>query len=144
MIKNIKVFTRDPYSKKIYQYLVKGQLESGLQVELFDYNRFGFDLTNYENKEIECLIYIMHILNPKSPDVKIRGKYIKDCPNDLIKEWSKFNTDLNLKGYSALKTQDGFFLINHLKLNNYIIDSEDNLTIDIARFDLFAWHPIEE
>jgi len=56
----------------------------------------------------------------------------------------KFRPHFGPKHYSALKTNDGIFLIGRINPDHYTIDYEDNLIVDIVRFDLFAWHPIEE
>lgn len=143
LVKNVRVYARDPYSNKIFTYLAKGQLNSGLQIELFDYKRFN--LTDYQDQKIKVLVFAMVEIDTITSEFKrMKGKYIKDCPDDLAKEWLKFRPKLNLKNYSALKTQDGIFLIDRINPNYFTIDYDDNIIVDIVRFDLFAWHPIEE
>ena len=34
----------------------------------------------------------------------IKGEFNKDCPDDFIREWLKYKTNLGLEHYSALKT----------------------------------------
>ncbi len=143
LVKNIKVYSRDPYSNKIYQYLVEGQLKSGLEIELFDFKKFN--LTDYKDQRIKVLVFaIVEIDTITSEFKRIKGEFIKDCPNTIAKEWLKYKPDLGLEYYSAIKTQDGIFLIDRINPDYFTIDYDDNLIVDIVRFDLFAWHPIEE
>ncbi len=142
LVKNVKVYARDPYSNRIYQYLVEGQLKSGLQIELFDFKRFN--LKDYQDQRIKVLVFAMvEIVTISSEFKRIKGEFIKDCPDDIAREWLRYKPNLILKHYSALKTQDGVFLIDRLNPYYFTIDYDDNLIVDIVRFDLFAWHPIE-
>lgn len=143
LVKNVKVYARDPYSNKIYQYLVEGQLKSGLQIELFDFKRFN--LTAYKDQQVKVLVFAMIEINTISSEFKrIKGKFIKDCPTNVVREWLKYKPNLDLKYYSALQTQDGIFLIDRINPDHYSMDYDGNLIVDIVRFDLFAWHPNEE
>jgi len=143
LVKNVKVFTRDPYSNKIYQYLIEGRLKSGLRITLFDFKRFN--LKDYEDQQIEVLVFALVAIDRKTSEFeRIKGKFKNGCSDEFAREWLKYEPDLSLDKYSALKTQDGIFLINHLNLDYFTIDYEDNLIVDIVRFDLFAWHSIEK
>lgn len=143
------------YEEKIANFWITGKLESGFLINIFDFK--GFDLRNYINQEVECLICAFLVdfkySQSKSPSIDsitnvIQGIYINNYEIPIKwKDYDKFYSERSF----AIKTNDGFFLLDASDIKKMSIREKKEIKLKegqkinlyVGRFDLQAWYPLE-
>lgn len=113
------------------------ELKSGVKIDLFDFQKY--DLRDYLNKEIECLIQPWITLEP--PGFEINGKFIGKIK--ITSDWLKFDKNLDLDVYFGIKTLDGLYLIDIRDIEEFNLKVGSNVKFYADRIDLLSWRPIE-
>ncbi len=128
--------------KVCHEAWVKILLKSGFEMEIFDPDcRIPKEI---ENHYIEILINIWNLKKGKKKG-SLKGKYLGEYK--VSDEWLNLDDNLkkhHLEGKCGVQTQDGIFLVKQKYLNDLSINVDDELDFIGIRYDLCAWHPIEE
>ena len=144
-----KVYPGTTYEEKIYDYSILAGTETGLEIVLFDRERF--DLRQYEGKIVNCLINAFYPkivsgneLNRKyKPEHPIiRGIFIGDY--NIPDFWLEYEDSLILEGWYAVKNADGVFIIDPNDFQYPSINVDDEIIFTVGRLDLLAWHPLDD
>ncbi|MBN1801260.1 MAG: hypothetical protein JW891_07120 [Candidatus Lokiarchaeota archaeon] len=124
-------------------------MKSGKEVIILD--EFPFDLREFENQEIECLIYLMISRVPITESTKdepknpiLTGKYIgkyKIQKKWNIPEYFKLIYD-HIPEYHGIQINDDIFPINPNSLKYHSIQEGDVFTFKSIGLELWAWEPI--
>lgn len=147
----MKVFIKDFWPSTVYMdikrdYLIIGQLDNGMIIELFDYKNYAREFE--VNMTIHCLIVAFYpqinsidfTKGHKRDKPILTGRYIEEY---LIPEsWWTYDESLKSKTYPAVQTVNGIIL---LYFNKYPTDLKDGdvITFFEGRLDLLAWRPLE-
>jgi len=105
------------YEDKIANFYITGKMNSGVLIQIFDYE--CYDLRAFKNQEVECLIlaFLVDIVysgkidqKPDEITERIKGTYIKNykIPSKWKTKWKRSHI---YEGSPALLTQDGLFFI---------------------------------
>ena len=143
------------YEEKIANFWITGKLKSGILIKIFDIERF--DLRNYINQEVECLLsaFLVDVKHSKSEAPSkdsitntINGIYLSNYQVPIKwKEYDKFYLENSI----AIKTIDGVFLLESADFKKISLrerkeiklkDGEE-ISLYVGRFDLVAWYPID-
>ncbi len=137
---------------KIYDFWIDAELQSGIQIKIFDYT---FDLRNYENQRVECLILAFliecvtgitdineSVKNVSAPVDKPFTKIIKGNFNKnyfIPEKWKSYAN----KVYYSIQNSDGVFLLGDSDVKDEDLKENEIITLYVGRFDLLEWNPIE-
>ena len=149
----MKVLVKEVYEGaeeqgQILEFWIKAQLATGRNIEIF--NLGEFDLREFINQEIECLILAMLRKNPllhmskefNDNDSEIlEGVYMGDYA--IPKKWLEYSKGHVLEGYHGLQSEMGIFLIEPHDLSKISIKKGEKVKFNILRFDLLAWYQID-
>ena len=146
LLKSVDIGSK--YDDKVYDYWIKGQLNSGQVIEIFD--AAPFDLRNYESKTIEALIiatFVQVVYNTDNVDENLTngtflGKYnINDKWENIYEGGNKIYESVS--EWYGIKTDDGIFLLTLNIGDLNAIKEGEIIFLKIGRYDLLAWRPIE-
>ncbi len=140
LIKDVKIGAK--YEDKIYDYVIFGQLKNGLEIKIFDLS--GYDLRKFKNQMVECLIQAFILKNINSlPDgihTRIKGKLIEyHIPSN---HWSRDNFKLKNEDWFGVQINGDVLLVNPNEFKDILSEKNEEVSFDVVRFDLLAWHPI--
>lgn len=140
LIKDVKIGAK--YEDKIYDYFIFGQLKNGLEIKIFDLN--AYDLRKFKNHIVECLIQAFIIKNVNSITdgihTRIKGKFLEYyIPSN---DWIKNNNKINNKNWFGVQINGDVLLVNPNEFKDILLEKDEELSFDVVRFDLLAWHPI--
>jgi len=142
LIKDVKIGAK--YEGKIYDFFILGQLKSGLQIRIFDL--FGYDLRQYINLKVNCSIQAIIIENINN-NININNPFVKGIFVQQISiplSWIKINSEIRDSNWYGVQNNDGIYFINPSDLQNLNLKKGDIVEFNVGRFDLLAWHPINE
>ncbi len=148
LINDVEIGAYDDYSDIIHDFWIIGELLNKFKIRIYD--GYCYDLRQYKDHFVECLIDIeiirsLHIQERITKKLtgreSISGKFLKNYK--LFSEWINLNKNLTNSNYDALETETGIFLLNPSEYKNLELKDGDWITIDVIRYDLLAWHPIE-
>ena len=125
---------------------IVGILNNNLKIKIYDPE--CLIPKNYENKKSECLISLM--IWDKGPlFTEISGKYIGkyEIPLNEIERYiipsylggMNIKVEEYLEDLYAFQTENGIFFV---RKDIYIDKWEEEIKINVFRFDLLAWFPI--
>jgi len=149
LIKKVGKNTFDPETDEISNFWVTGILQSGKEFRILD--SLPYDLRKYENKEIECLLFM--VLNPLPIEETLEeelttlifdGIYLGEY--DLPDKWNipkyikwKYK---DISNSHAIKIDNDIFIISPRNLKYYNVKKGENFTFEVIQFELWAWEPI--
>jgi hypothetical protein len=125
-----------------YDYWILGQLESGKEIEIRDYD--DFNLRDNTNQWIDCLLIANNlvILNSftSSPFI-FEGKFLGRYP--LPPKWENHRKNLINEDFYAIKIPDGIFIGLYKTFEKMSkgmsIEKGKNIIVKILSFGLVAW-----
>lgn len=135
---------------EILDFWVDVKLNNGQEIKIFD---SGYNLQSYIGSKVQFLIYAEEIPK-KTGRYKITGKFIRNYKLDRKKtekfiipeELSKVGITRDelfkdfIEGVPAIITENGSFLIK----DDSSYKEDELITIDVYRFHLNYWYPIEK
>lgn len=124
--------------KICHEAWVYGELESKNQIELFDAD--CIIPKSCIGKIVDCLISMM--ISKGKNGISIKGKYIGNYI--MPRKWLELYKDLHeylLETLKGIETENGIFFTGPDDINCKIGEIID---LNVIRFDVFAWRPIEE
>lgn len=148
LIKNVEICAYDDYTDNIHDYWIIGELQNKFKIKIYD--GYCYDLRQYQDHIVDCLIDIeiirsLHkqekINNNNIKEEYITGGFLKNY--QLSSDWINLNQNLENSNYNALETEAGIFLLNPSECKNIELKDGDLVIIDVIRYNLIAWHPIE-
>ena len=148
----MRAFIKDFWPSTVYMnikrdYLIIGQLDNGMIVELFDPNCFAREFKI--NMTINCLILAFNTKNMNSVDFSkdhdrakpiFTGRYMKEYR--IPEEWWVYDESLKSEIYPTVQTVNGILLLDFFKEPTGLKDG-DIITFSEGRLDLLAWKPLE-
>ena len=147
-IKKVGIGTYNPDSETIVDFWISTHLQNGKEVIIED--SLPFDLREFENKEIDGLIYLMISRVPITESTKdeprnpiLTGKYIGkyQIPKKWkIPEYFKLAYD-HIPEYHGIQIDDDIFPINPNSLKYHSIQEGDVFTFKSIGLELWAWEP---
>ncbi len=132
------------YEGYIPYYYIAGRLNSGKIISIFDDKKF--DLQKYINNNINCLIgafspeFIDLKVNPEIDDSHptiLKGQYLEKYK--ISSYFKEFENDISC----AIQNKDGIILLDEYDLKDYKIKDREIIALDVSRYDLLDWHPLE-
>ena len=151
MIKKVRIGAQ--YEGKVYDFWIDAELLSGTQIKIFDNE--PFDLRNYENQKVECLIlaFLVEFITGKT-DNNDSAKNVSASVDKPFTKRIKGNFNGNYvipekwKSYSnkispAIQNSDGVFLLEDSEVKGKNLKENETITLYVDRFDLLEWYPID-
>ena len=147
----LKVFIEKVYqnykNNRCQNSWISGILNSHLKIRIYDPE--CLIPKEYENKKVEALISLM-IWNRGPYFTELSGKYIGryEIPLTEIKKYiiPSYLEGMDIDGQEyledlyAFQTEDGIFFV---RKDIYIDKWEQEIKINVFKFDILAWYPIE-
>ncbi|KKM85302.1 hypothetical protein LCGC14_1290450 [marine sediment metagenome] len=128
-----------------YDYWILGQLKSGIEIEIRDYD--NFDLRDNTNQWIDCLLIANNLVIlssfTSSPHI-FEGKFLGRYP--LPPKWENHRKNLIDEDFYAIKILDGIIIGLYKTFEKMSkgmsIEKGKNIIVKILSFGLVAWKPL--
>jgi len=148
-IKKVRMNTYNPDTNESFDFWINGVLQSKKEIEILD--NLPYDLRNKENKEIECLLFM--VINPlpiedtaeeELTTLIFDGLYLGEY--NLPEKWVIPNlfkikyddTDI----FHAVQVDNDIFIIAPRNLEYYSVKKGEKFTFEAILFELWAWEQI--
>lgn len=137
-----KVFSEDDEEVR-FESCIQVKLENNKRIEL--YTQSDYDFRKHIGKSLECLISIMgpnkiDEIDPEKPSIEgvYKGEFI--IPPKFFKKYK----ESDFEGCDAIESDIGTFIIGYLIAKENGLNEGDKFKLNVTRFGLWAWIPIEE